>query len=339
MIELSSDPFSYSSITAITNEALEYSSTSNPPPIEVFRQDVVDMPAESEEKQGFWSKLFNWFWASDKKTGKELSFWDRLVTWFWGKTKEAEKAALDKQNTSSETIPYVPVLDAPEKPLPPLHASSNNNTTGIREIGEILDSLSDKTLQTIVALVMEKEFELEKEQTAVNHQLFSTYDRFEKLKEQTLEKVKDAILQDQNWAAKLKTPLQLTAAAVFICSMAVAAITFNFAVPIGVGVSAIFGQAVGSLFQTSLHALSTVAPIVGVLFAAFKGVSAYNELRLDSDTASLILVGHDEKFYKRLREWVFGNVETLSEKEAHYQEWFAKFQQRSQAMMSLLLKR
>lgn len=279
------------------------------------------------------------------------------------KTCDELSLANAAENLSAEThispVSAIPSLEKPGIQLPnTLEAvallSQNKKLNqkerfGMRELDEILSQLSHKTIDEILHILTSESAELQKKNIITTNETLEIYQELKKANDELTQKVKDAILRDENLAARLKTPAKIASAASLICGLAVAAKHFTSSIdlsPILSGVCGllfpngeIVGDALGKILKVSISALAAAAPVLTTASVGLKSFEAYSKLNLESQTFQHIIAEAERTYYERHIDTSFDRLAQTTEVDSFFKKFLGRHIKQSHLLANLMLQK
>lgn len=244
------------------------------------------------------------------------SLLNKLKSWFYSVGQDSE-IVTPLETKTHEPISLIPELASPngyskdlqKTNLPHVSIKKDPRASfNQSDITETIASLKDKTIDEIVAIVMQEQMELEKENALVAENTLSTYQKYKKLHENTLPKIKEALSKDEKVLAHCKTAQNVAVVASCICGALAATVTFGVFAPVGI--------------------LATIAAYGPVAAAALVGIGsgarAYSERRLDEDKADFMKFNHQDKLTLERMEEAKEHLQRISESDQAFKETFLK---------------
>jgi hypothetical protein len=234
-------------------------------------------------------------------------------------------------------------LEAPDDPIPddlltakfppvPRKINSKQSLTK-SEITEVITLMSDQTIETIMFTIFKTQMEIEKENANVAEGTFSKYLDIQKLQQNALEEIKDALIKDQKVAQYLQKAQKIAGVASICAQLLAAATGYGALNPL----IASLGPTAGQFF---LYVAQNVAPILaGGLYGSAILTKAYHQSIENENQAKHENYSYQDRYYQGRVEDIRNCLLRTAEADTVVKEKWLRFLKRCDKIIHKILSR
>lgn len=274
------------------------------------------------------------------KTSKEI-----LSSLLSSAEQENAQPVNEEEKPFTTPIPREPQL---EKPLTPLsfdiprskNVQKNEPSLTQEEFDLVLQQMSSKTLEDIVASICTSQLDLEHIHAKTVETTHTRYLAFQKTQQRLLQDIQDILMKDEKMLSHLKTGQAVALTASFLAGIAAAAVSFGLLAPAAAAIGQIAGASAAAMFVSTATTISTVGPAATASLSGLTTVSRMyiqhqtNEHRAESEERQ-----HNERYLNERLEDTRNRLSTISETDEAFKEHWHKLSKRLRIMLKIILRK